>query len=553
MFSSPAATCDTQSAQARICASIMPRSVSSFLALLGLLAMALPARAQPVGKPKPVVSRSGSSAESVLLQAEAAIESRDFPTAYRLLAAAYQAQPQPLFLHGLARLAIAEARTVEAQDLWRRFLADPSLDSAAPARAVAQQQLLAVPLTAAGEVSVGAPRGALIELDGRVVGVAPLSAPLLVRSGRHRVAVTLSRWRAETEVTARTARLSELRFKEGADAVVVSLPAAVLYVDAYPASLLSAGSPAASAAAAGGGEVTGSPLLDPLLDPLTQAAAAALKRESYVLLPQRLAVAFDDPGAGCAGSAALTEACSRGLASRYGVESLLRVAVSREAQTFRIEVTLFDVQVDDVAGSASSTCSGCTPQQVASKLSEAIAQVLTTASGRARGTLSAVSEPAGAELRLGRQVLGSTPLVRKLWAGSYEIRISRAGHQPYVQQIDVKNGETTHIEAALVPQGSVATVPTPPTPASDRAHRRTRLILWAAGGASVVAGAVLLGFGASALAANGSCATPGLTDLSLCRRVYDTALPGGVMTAVGGALIVGGGVALMLPLLRKPK
>jgi hypothetical protein len=46
---------------------------------------------------------------------------------------------------------------------------------------------------------------------------------------------------------------------------------------------------------------------------------------------------------------------------------------------------------------------------------------------------------------------------------------------------------------------------------------------------------------------------PGLADPSLCRRVYDTALPGGVMTAVGGALILGGGVALILPLLRKPK
>lgn len=512
----------------------MPLAVVS---ALGGTAMAVPARAP-------------ATIETVLGQARAATESRDFQAAYRLLSGAYQAQPQPLLLHGLALLAAAEDRTVEAQDLWRRFLADPSLDARATERGLAQSRLLALPLIAAGEVSVGASRGALVELDGRVVGVAPLSAPLLVRTGRHRVAVTLGRWRAETEVAVRTARLSELRFKEGADVVVASQPAAVLYVDAHSGLAIGA---ASGSSAVAGGETTGSPLLDPLLDPLTQAAAAALKRESYVLLPQRLAMAYDSEGGACPAGPATSDACLKALASRYGVDSILRSAISREAQTLRIEVTLLDLQVDDVAASASATCVGCASEQVASKLADTITQVLTTGGGRVRGTLSAVSEPAGGELRVGSRVLGLTPLAHKLWAGSYEITISRPGHQPYVQQIDVKSEETTRIEAALVPLSSTPATQAAAGPVADRGRSRSNLIFWAAGGAGVAVGATLLGFGASALVAHGSCAMTGLSDPSLCRRVYDTAVPGGVMTAVGGALILGGGVALILPLVRKPK
>lgn len=549
MFSSPAAACDTECSLSSPRLSTMPRPLST-LALLGLLLLPLWASNPLVSPARATPLRAAVSVDSILGQARTAIEARDFPTGYRLLSQAYIAQPQPLLLHGLALLAVAADRTVEAQDLWRRFLADPSLDPKAPERALAQSRLLALALVPAGEVSVGAPRGALVELDGRVVGVAPLPAPLLVRTGRHRVAVTLGRWRAETEVAARTARLSELRFKEGAEVVVASQPAAVLYVDAYPQPAAPAASPNPTS---GASEATGSPLLDPLLDPLTQAAAAALKRESYVLLPQRLALAYDSEAGTCTGAASPSDACLKAMATRYGVDSILRAAISREDQTQRIEVTLLDLQVDDVAASTSATCVGCAAEQVASKLADAITQVLTTGGGRARGTLSAVSDPAGGELRIGTRVLGLTPLTHKLWAGSYEITIGRSGHRPYVQQIDVKSGETTQVEAALVPTASAAVPMVAPAKSGDSGRRRSNLIYWMAGGVGIAAGATLLGFGASALAANGGCAMTGLSDPSLCRRVYDTAVPGGVMTAVGSALIIGGGVALILPLIRKPK
>lgn len=552
MFSSPFPACDTDTPLSPRRPFTMLRPVFTLVACLALLAMPLVGVGQPLGKPKPVAPRPVNSTETVLAQAKTASDSRDFVGAYRLLSQAYQAQPQPLLLHGLALLAAAEERGVEAQDLWRRVLADPSLDSRAPQRAQALELLLRLPLSPAAEVSVGAPRGALVELDGRVVGIAPLSAPLLVRTGRHRVAVTLGRWRAETEVTARTARLSELRFKEGSDAVVVSQPAAVLYVDAYPANVLGGAGPGGATAS----ESTGSPLLDPLLDPLTQAATAALKRESYVLLPGRLAVAYDSQGASCPIGPAASETCLKAVAGRYGVESILKVAISREDQTLRIEVMLLDLQVDDVAASASATCVGCVGEQVATKLADTITQVLTTGGGRVRGTLSAVSEPAGGELRIGSRVLGLTPLSHKLWAGSYEITIHHAGHQPYTGQVEVKGDETAHVEAALVPlpsaSGGPATGAATVASGQSRQNRRN-VVLLASGAAGVSLGAILLGFGASALAANGSCATAGLSDPSLCRRVYDTAVPGGVMVGVGSALVIGGGVALILPLVTRRK
>ena len=76
-----------------------------------------------------------------------------------------------------------------------------------------------------------------------------------------------------------------------------------------------------------------------------------------VLLPGRLAVAYDSQGASCPIGPAASETCLKGVAGRYGVESILKVAISREDQTLRIEVMLLDLQVDDVAASASAAAS----------------------------------------------------------------------------------------------------------------------------------------------------------------------------------------------------
>lgn len=541
--------------------------------LLALLLLRLPVpSAEARSKSSP--AHPAAQVEAVLSQAKAAIDSKDFPAAYQALSQAYQGQPNSRLLLGLASLAAAEGKTVEAQDLLRRFLADPSLDAKSPERAAAETRWQSLPLVEAGEVSVGAPRGSFVELDGRLVGVTPLPAALLVKSGRHRVSVSLGRWRAETEVNVRTARLSELRFKEGIELGVATLPAAVLYIDSYQG--LSTGPGAVSPSPAAPAEVEPKPagepadpvpvtgptgsgvshlLLESLLDPLTLAAAAALKRENYVLLGRGLALAYAQDVPACRGSESVSDPCLRALASRYGVDLALRASVVREDRSVRIDVSLLDMQVEDVAATASAICPGCVSDQTAAKLVDSITQVLTTGGGRARGTLAVTSDPAGCEVRIGSRVLGTTPLTRKVWAGSYQVSVQREGYKPSTQQVEVKSDESTPLQASLSVQDDAQRPEDQALQAErarqEKARARRRLILIGAGAAGIVAGAVMLGFGASALSANGGCAMPNPMDPMQCRRLYDTVAPGAALTAVGGALIVGGGVTLLWPLIKK--
>lgn len=557
-------------------------AIGACLALLGLRIPHVEARSE--SRSRSERSRAQAQIDAALAQAKTAVEGKDFATAYQVLSQAYHSQPNSRLLLGLAALAVAEGKSVEAQDLLRRFLADPSIDAKAPERGAAEASLQSLPLVPAGEVSVGAPRGSFVELDGRLVGVTPLPAALLVKTGRHSVAVSLGKWRAQTEVNVRTARLSELRFKEGVEVGVATLPAAVLYIDSYQGLANLAGptapapppevepkpageepepppgpaaSPPSSSSPAAAASGAAHLLVDSLLDPLTQAAAAALKRENYVLLGRGLALAYAQDESACRGSDTVSDACLKVLATRYGVDLALRAVVVREERSVRLDVSLQDMQVEDVAASASASCPGCVTEQIAAKLVESIAQVLATGGGRARGTLSVTSEPIGSEVRIGSRVLGMTPLSRKVWAGSYEVRVAREGYQSYSQQAEVKSDETTSLQAVLNKQESGPNTEELERQAQQKRQEqersRRRLIMIGVGAAGIAVGAVVLGFGVSALAANGSCAAPAPSDAMPCRRLYGTLAPGAALTAVGGALIVGGGVTLLWPLLKKDR
>ena len=151
-----------------------------------------------------------NSTETVLAQTKTASDSRDFVGAYRLLSQAYQGAATAALAAWSGALGgggeQALGRRICGDACWPIQLGQPGPQRRKPWSSCCACRSRQLPRSAWGS------RGS-VELDGRVVGIAPLSAPLLVRTGRHRVAVTLGRWRAGTEVTARTARLSELRFK----------------------------------------------------------------------------------------------------------------------------------------------------------------------------------------------------------------------------------------------------------------------------------------------------------------------------------------------------
>jgi hypothetical protein len=100
----------------------------------------------------------------------------------------------------------------------------------------------------------------------------------------------------------------------------------------------------------------------------------------------------------------------------------------------------------------------------------------------------------------------------------------------------VANGEEVDAKAAQ---------PTANRPASS-GRRRPRWRL-AVGGVSTGAGLILLGFGTTALAAQGLCGSNPFEPLSTCDNVLPPNPVGGTLVGVGAALSVGGLLMMAIP------
>lgn len=471
------------------------------------------------GMPRPVAAPAQPVANQALVrflsQATAAITAGDFPTAYRTLVQAYPLAPAVVLYH-LGMVAAAEQHPVEARDLWRRFLADPSVEATSPLRAEAQQKLDLLPIVEAGEVVVGAPRGTQVHLDGKLVGAVPLPTPLLVQTGRHRVAVNQGRWAAETEVQVRTARQSEVRFKAGSDVAVVTLPQAVLYCD--------------------------SPGLEPAMsEALTLALETALKRENYALLPRATALTYARDLPACQN--ARDGACCEELARRYGVDYLLDVKLKQENNDWQLDAQLRDMQVDDAAGSATPSCPGCPVDKVALRLSETATQLLSQAAARPRGTLDVTTTPPGAEVLVAGRHVGVTPYQHAMWAGSYAVELRLPGFRPLQQTVELSVDAPTQLALTLEPESN-----TPSVANLDPKTQVKRRPLWriAAGASAIGVGVLMLGFGAAGLAVHDSCAVDN-APIGMCPRAYNTLGVGAGLVGAGGALAIAGTVLIALP------
>ena len=185
---------------------------------------------------KPKVHKSGVSAlaerqrqaAQQLRAGREALERGELGAAARDLAASYRTYPDPEVLHQLGLLAIAQRETLVAKDFLRRYLADPNRAKDAEPPSERVRRILEQPISSGAEMRVDGPEGALLLLDGRLVGVLPLSQALLVSAGLHKLVLESEGSRIEGAVTAQPGRLVDARFDQTAEGVLVTMPAAVV-------------------------------------------------------------------------------------------------------------------------------------------------------------------------------------------------------------------------------------------------------------------------------------------------------------------------------------
>lgn len=490
--------------------------------------------------------------------AATAVKAQDFATALKLLTDAYEQFPNPETLFQLGALAEGEGRTVEAQDLMRRYLLDPTAQPTPEVTAQAQR-IIDLSRKPSGEVNVLGERGALVRLDGRPVGVLPLPLPLLVTAGSHVVVLEGSEKTMKGKIKVPDGRGAEMRFDAASGAVLVTLPPLVVVLAELPPVPAPAPSPPPPAGTPPNPTPAPPP---PAPSPLAESTRRmrfqleqAVRRANLALLNTDVARARAAHVAGC-----LTMlSCQLELARKSDADYVLRVRAERGSPAatdpaarsdWQITAALIDVEVGDVAASVVERCPGCTAEQAVTPFGTTVERTLERGLLRGRGTLSISTTPPGASVRLvaGDRMLGDTPLTRPLFAGPepLQLEVSSSGYKTQRPTVTVREGKTESLSLLLQPELEPAPAPlrTPHLVYQRQPRPKWRLVV---GSVSLVLGVGLGALGVSGLAIDGQCLEEPIAPKLACRQRYDTFRDGVGLTAAGAALTIGGIVLLAIP------
>ncbi len=454
--------------------------------------------------------------------------------AQAVLTTAYRGRQDPAVLNLLALLAEAEGRKVAAEDLFRRYLAAPEVQSAADAKTVQSrehaQQVLSAPNLLSGQVSLFGPRGALVFLDDRLVGSLPLPLPLLCDPGSHRIAIEQGKKRLQGKVAIRAGHQAEMRLDADSGAVLVTLlPAVLLIQDDLPADEL------------------------PRVERSVQ---QALQASNYIVLRAEVALAQAQQLPACLNDAA----CLATLAEKNGVSYSLRVQSKalEKPGARRLSVAFLDRKIGLVGALSEQTCDPCSADSSSALLGPMAKTALITGISRPRGTLVVKSTPPGAEIFEGEQRLGVTPYQRAAYAEAHTLTLRRDGYQAETLQVTVSPGQVATADAALRDLPEPDPAPLLPVKEPPRLKEilvpRTRVVRdprprlrIGLGIAAMALGVGVGGLGIKALTLDGSCVDPPTSSGGTCREIFQTKPAGVALLVLGGVLLGGGALTVALP------
>lgn len=458
------------------------------------------------------------------MQGREGLKAGDVAGAERALTDAYLKVPGPLPLYYLGLLWAQKGAALLAHDLLRRFEADPAAEPDGAMQAELRRILGDAPPPHGKVVVLGEP-GAIVRIGGHLVGALPLLQPALVPPDvRQSLSVEAASPRdgkdtvIPVSVSVPPGRLVEVRVNTSSRAALVTLLPAYIVV----------------------------PQLSGVPEALQQSAVRTLEQglqaeKKSMLLPE-VALLRAPQLAGCLQRID----CLLQLAEKNEAEGVFMVRVESAASgryRYRIEL------LDTITGEPAAAQSGDAEMALldGALRQGAVRQALEVAV-RPRGTLKVRTEPAGADVYLGERSLGKTPLSRVVFGGALELSLRRAEHEPVTRRIQIEDGQTVELSETLPAQISeppprLAFAVQPTTQLVQRPRPTWRLV---AGGVGVGLGLVLGGFGANALAVNGTCFDPS------CEFLFNTSGAAGALMGPGALVLLTGTVLLALPGRREP-
>lgn len=493
--------------------------------ILPLLGLCIAAEAMAAaGASKTASGEGGADRSSVkvaqlLGAARNALSGNDLPGAQRLATQSMREASSGEALFVLGQVAYAEGRLLDAQDLFRRYLAAPDIEAVAnsPDQIMAER-VLVQPRPPAAQLNIIGDRGLLVQIDGRLVATLPLSLPLLLVPGEHKLTLERRGARLEDQIRLPASRLGEVRANLASRALVLSILPGILRIDDWP----------------GLGEAE---------------ASRYSARLEQALVNQRLSPIHIQDAHECGGEPAPGPCedelrCQVDVARRCESDFILRASLLRKAdapRARRLQLSVVDVAVGEIAASDDVACDGCSNEQLFEAARSRLPAVLAAGRNRGRGQVSIRSQPVGAALQIDGRKVGVTPYSATVFSGSRLIELSLPGYSPQREQVQVSEGATAELEWTLIRPAPLAPPPAP-QPTGRAGRPRVRV---AFGAALIGAGLILGGFGVAALAVDGSSVVSQCGDVTLGDRdcIFRTGnlglgllIPGVALTAAGTIL-----------------
>ncbi len=231
------------------------------------------------------------------------------------------------------------------------------------------------------------------------------------------------------------------------------------------------------------------------------------------------------------------DACRAELIAKSNAKFLLVPKIDVEDKDYHMRLVLYGTSGGEAAR-LEETCSLCGLAEAVDLMADLGARMGRKVDVVTRAAIVEItSNPAGAKVFIGGDLVGTTPLELPLDAGIHQLRIEHAGYIHQRRRVEVVAGETTELDFVLQHLPPKATRDTSKLFAG---FGWTGLV---AGVGTVAGGAIMIGLDERPITSD--CSGGNIDAEGNCRWRYDTR-EGGIAMVVGGAALIGTGVALLI-------
>ena len=214
---------------------------------------------------------------------------------------------------------------------------------------------------------------------------------------------------------------------------------------------------------------------------------------------------------------------------------LMQVWIAQEGRDYAVKTVVWSGRDGSEVATVKQNCEICGLNELTSLIADQSGSLKEKLESLP-ATLIVETQPSGAVVRVGGRVVGVSPIVETLPPGTYTVEVQKAGFRPRQREVNLVEAAEESVELGL--QAVEPTVHAGPAdePAPRRPLRTAGWALLGVGIAATAAGVPLLILDERPVRSR--CTGENVGEGGVCKFRHNTLVPGAVLTAVGGAVLI---------------